>query len=284
MEKHLRYLYKQYFFINIILIMLVITTLQGQTNDTSGTFTYIKNTIVDDAKHMFNLGLNVIQAPLNFDGRDYAKIGITSAITSAMFLTDRDIKRFALKNQTKTNDRIFKIDDYFNGTSGFFGSAGIYLIGFITKDEKIRRIGLKAAEALFIAQSVTGTLKYTFGRRRPYGGRDQMDFKIFRGSAGRYRALPSGHTTSAFTFATVMAKSIDNMPWKIFWYGSATMVGFARIYHNVHWFSDTFLAAMLSYSIASYVVDFDSEQTDMTKHVTFSFNPVQNLLGVKLTF
>ena len=50
------------------------------------------------------------------------------------------------------------------------------------------------------------------------------------------------------------------------------MVGMARIYHNVHWISDTFLAAMISYNVADFVVHHDKEDDE-------DFQDVTNLLA-----
>ena len=65
------------------------------------------------------------------------------------------------------------------------------------------------------------------------------------------------------------------MYWKSLWYGSAVMVGMARIYHNVHWLSDTFLAGIIGYSAASYVVQFsDKDSNKNTVNYTISIEPV----------
>jgi membrane-associated phospholipid phosphatase len=100
---------------------------------------------------------------------------------------------------------------------------------------------------------------------------------MFRGSKQKYKSFPSGHTSAAFAFATVMAKSTDNLIWKIFWYTGAGIVGMARIYHNVHWLSDTILSGFIGYSAASYVVHFSDNYTNR-KYVTISLSltPIMN--------
>jgi len=63
-----------------------------------------------------------------------------------------------------------------NSTKGSTAAAGLYLTGFIFKQEKIRLAGLYAAETIFLAGSITSFLKLSFGRRRPYAGKDHMNF------------------------------------------------------------------------------------------------------------
>ena len=140
-------------------------------------------------------------------------------------------------------------------------------------------MGLNGIETIILSQSLTSILKYTFGRARPFLGDNNMDFKIFRGSKQKYRSFPSGHTTGAFAFASVMAMSVESIIWKSLWYGSAGLVALARIYHNVHWLSDTFLAAIMSYSIANYVVNFDND-----KDTNFSIKPYMNGISLQYHF
>ncbi len=250
-----------FFFILTIVPFKCFTQTITQNNSESGFFNYAKTTIEHDAKHMFNLGISFVQAPFYFDRQDWLLTTYTGVSTFALFLIDPSVKEFALRSRSKFNDKIFQIDDYLNSSKGSYAAVGIYLTGFIFKEEKLRLTGLYAAETILLTGSITRILKYSFGRRRPYGGKNHMDFKLFRGKKQKYRSFPSGHTTGAFAFATIMAMSIDNTYWKIGWYGGATMVGFARIYQNVHWLSDTFLAGVISYNVASYVMNFEKKSS-----------------------
>jgi len=80
-----------------------------------------------------------------------------------------------------------------------------------------------------------------------------------------------------------MANYMENIYWKIFWYGSAGIVGMARIYHNKHWLSDVFLGASIGYFIGRFVVNFDKKENEILgKNITpyFTFNTI----GVTLSF
>jgi len=265
----------------IIFCFLIMSShyLFAQNDANESYFEYSKTTLTDDAYHIFHLGLGFVQAPFHLNGNDLFYGAGMGLATSSLFLFDPQIKDIAHKNQTAANDKFFEIDSYFNGRTGSFAAAGLYVTGFLFRQEKIRVMGLHGLEALFISAAITDFLKYSFGRCRPYAGEDQMNFKLFRGSKGKYRAFPSGHTTSAFAFASVMAMSVDNIYWKTAWYGSASMVGLARIYHNEHWISDTFLAALISYNVADFVVHFDKD-----KQGGFSFYPSINGFEVKISF
>ena len=249
------------FFLILILLGINFDRSYAQTSE-SGFFDYAKETVVHDTKHVFNLGLGIIQAPLHFDGSDWRNILFTGAMTSVLLAADPHVKEYAQSNRSVFKDKLFKFDNYFNGEHSSYAAAGIYLGGFFFKVEKIRLTGLYAMETLFISQIITSSLKYTFGRRRPWSGDDHMDFKLFRGKKGKFRSFPSGHTTSAVAFGSVMAMAIDNTVWKVFWYSSASLVAMARIYNNNHWLTDNILAAAITYSVARYVVNFHHGHDD----------------------
>lgn len=233
--------FKNYTFPIFFSLVLITTNVSSQTNEQFSVWEYTCQTISDDAVHAFNIGIGLLKSPATMDKNDLLNFAGAGAITASLFLADKGVNKFSLKNHSKFNDKLFKIDDYLNGTTGLYASAGIYLTGFFFVEPNIRRMGLNIAETILISQSITSVLKYSFGRRRPYAGENNMDFKLFRGNKDKYRSFPSGHTTGAFAFASVMAMSVDNMYWKTLWYGSAGMVGMARVYHNKHWLSDTFM-------------------------------------------
>jgi membrane-associated phospholipid phosphatase len=244
---------------------------------------YLKDTAVLDAKHAFNLGISIVQAPLHFDGSDLKYLIFTGAITSSLLTVDPHVKEYAQSNRSDFKDKLFKFDDYFNGQHSSYAAAGIYLGGFFLKEEKLRLTGLYLMETLFISQIITSSLKYVFGRRRPWSGDDHMDFKLFRGDKGKFRSFPSGHTTSAVAFGSVMAMAINNTTWKVFWYSSASLVALSRIYNNNHWLTDTVLAAAITHSIARYVVNFSHEKdADNSSVQNLSIYAIPGQVGIRV--
>jgi membrane-associated phospholipid phosphatase len=90
------------------------------------------------------------------------------------------------------------------------------------------------------------------GRSRPYLNEGKNHFKPFSFSEDQ-RSFFSGHSSTTFAFSTVMANEVDNLAWKIFWYGAAGTVAGSRIYHDQHWLSDTIAGALVGYAIGNFV-------------------------------
>jgi len=269
----------------ILLFAISFSTCFSQNRNEADYFSYAKEAIYSDVMHTFNLGFALIKSPLNISGNDVGKAFYNSLITASLFIIDQPIRDFAQDNQSNFNDGVFGIDDYLNGEIGLIAGAVLYSGGFFSEHKQIRKMGLHSIETIFIASSITSFLKYSFGRSRPYNGRNHLDFGAFRGSKQEWKSFPSGHTTGAFAFASVMAMSIDNIIWKSAWYTGAALVGAARIYHNKHWLSDTFLAAIISYNVADYVVNFDKNNLEKrTNEYELSFSATASGIGLTIRF
>jgi membrane-associated phospholipid phosphatase len=133
-----------------------------------------------------------------------------------------------------------------------FGGS-LYAAGLIARKAAVADFGWHTLEALAVSSQVTGVLKGVFGRSRPYvsdGNARDFDFGGGFGSSTR-RSFPSGHTSMAFTFASVVAEETSHR-----WprahrvvaplaYAAATGVGLARMYNDKHWASDVALGAAI---------------------------------------
>ncbi len=249
---------KRFSFLTLIILSIHLNLSHGQTNE-AGFLPYAKETIVHDIKHGFTLGLAIIQAPVHFDASDWTNTFLIAASTSVLLAADPPVKEYLQSNRSGIKDRLFKFDGYFDGDFAAPATAAIYLAGFFSREEKIRLSGLYLIETLYISSRITGFLKYAFGRRRPWAGDNHLDFKLFRGGRAKFSSFPSGHTTTAVAFGSVMAMSWDNTAWQVLWYSSAVLVGVSRMYNNNHWLTDTVFAAAVTHCVARYVVNFNNE-------------------------
>jgi membrane-associated phospholipid phosphatase len=129
----------------------------------------------------------------------------------------------------------------------------VYGAGRLSGHRGMAQVGLHTAEAVFIGDMFTGSIKMVAGRKRPYlSPNNPYDFRLFRGFKGdSVRSFPSGHTTSAFA-AAAAATAEAGYQWKggkpfvgTALFGLAGIVGLSRMYNNAHWASDVAVGAAI---------------------------------------
>ena len=126
---------------------------------------------------------------------------------------------------------------------GFRNAAGYGLI-------------IQAAGFAFVSIGGAGLIamlcKNILGRARPklYEELGHFHFNFFAFDAD-HASLPSGHSTSIFAFATVVAILIPRA--RVFVYTIAAWVAFSRVLIGMHYFTDAVLGAILG-TVFPYIV------------------------------
>ena len=217
----------------------------------------------NDLEKFFDCGIDLFSAPLRFDTQDWIIFSSTLGLTAASTFADDDIRTLAIRNNSSFGNSFFKIDDIYHIEFMATSIAGIYIYGLASKNSEFQNLGLRLTEVTFYAGSITLLTKFMFGRERPTNQENQTNFKPFN-SSRNFSSLPSGHTTLAFAYSTVMASVYDNFFWKFAWYSLAVLVGTARIYHNAHWFSDVLLGGAIGYFVGDFVNKHSSNEKETT--------------------
>lgn len=236
--------------------------------------------IVSDFNNFINISANFYTSPLRFDSEDWLKLTSVVGITAITSLADKEVRTFSQENQSKFTDDVFNIDKYYY--IEFVGASivAFYGYGLLGENNKIRKLAVKLTEATLLATSITVITKTFVGRGRPYKQDSQYSFNPFTFD-NDYNSFPSGHTSLAFAYSTVMANEVDNIFWKIGWYSLAGLVGYARIYHNQHWFSDVLMGAAIGYFSGEFVSNHNSNENEQTQLNLF---PMPNGIAVQLRF
>jgi len=247
-----------------ILFVFNLSEISGQTKS-------LNKILVNDLNTAINTSEAIALSPLRIESFDWKTLTGTIVVTSALFAVDRNLRSFALKTKSNLNDKIFQMDKVWGNYYTALFAGSIYFTGLSLGSEKIRLLGLHASEAFLFSGLITFLVKGLLGRRRPYMGKDQLFFKPLQFFDNDYQSLPSGHTSVAFAVSTVMANYINNIFWKIFWYGAAVTVAASRVYHNQHWLSDVFLGGMLGYSVGQFVLNFNKHTGKKEFSYLFSF-------------
>ncbi|MGB9464909.1 MAG: capsule assembly Wzi family protein [Candidatus Acidiferrum sp.] len=198
-----------------------------------------------------------------------------AGITAGFLVTDRDASSH-LSNSPATLRRYTHLSNY--GLAGMAGAgAGLYFLGKATHDEHKQEVGLLSGEAALDGLFVSTTLNYATGRERP--NVDASHGKFWQGGD----SFPSNHATTAWAIASVISHEYPGPFTKIFAYGAATAITFARVRGEKHFPADAFVGSgigwltgwqvyrahhnsVLSGGIAENLSDTPVVETDRTPH------------------
>ncbi|HEX6628422.1 MAG TPA: phosphatase PAP2 family protein [Gemmatimonadaceae bacterium] len=173
---------------------------------------------------------------------------------------------------------------------------GVYAIGRIDGQRRVQALGLHSVEAIVFADVLSGTIKLVAGRQRPFVDiKNPYSFQLWRGfQSDTFRSFPSGHSTTAFAFASTLTRETQFWwPHAAFYvgtlfYGGAALVGVSRIYNNMHWASDVVAGAAIGTLVGLKVVKYthshpgnpiDSKLIKGKSRSQIQINPV--LLSIK---
>jgi membrane-associated phospholipid phosphatase len=207
--------------------------------------------------HLVLLDLrDVLGAPLTWKSREWELFSLSVAGVGAAALLDGRVRDAELRDHSPLADRIAK-DFEPLGSGGAWAVLGsFYLGGVLGNDERARSVGEDGLMASVIAGGlIAPALKFVAGRSRPRDATSTYDFKPFSGAS----SFPSGHATEAFAVASVVATHYDSGWIKGVAYGSAALVGFARLHHQAHFLSDVTAGALLGTATGRAVVHRNDE-------------------------
>ena len=234
--------------ITVIYLLLVQNLLFSQTKLTG-----------EEVKSRLNEDYEIIQE--NKSDELLYKIGILSASTGLMFLLDDPIRKNLKKNNSQ-DVFYLKAGNTLGVYSYHFAFAGtLYLTQFMTENKNIAVTGKILLESLIVSGLASISIKYIFGRSRPYMKNGNTKFNWFE-TENIFNSLPSGHVISAFTTSTVLSKQIGNPYVSIALYSLAGLTAYQRIASDNHWFSDVFLGASIGILVGEYFTMLNDSNED----------------------
>jgi hypothetical protein len=216
-------------------------------------FAQSKSQLKSDLQKLIDNSKNYYKSITKFDTENLKRTTFfLSAVTSSIPF-DLKIKNLVQKEYDSTS--IFtKFDSYYH--IEFMSSTIIltYLYGNLSADDDLRDLSIDLLSSGILTVFSTYILKVIFGRSRPYLTDNQYEFNWLEFKDDKL-SFPSGHTSLAFSFSTIMAEQSKNFLWKTLWFSSAGLVAFSRMYNNKHWFSDVLMGAIIGYFTSRFLIN-----------------------------
>ncbi|WP_405379854.1 phosphatase PAP2 family protein [Maribacter sp. LLG6340-A2] len=272
----------------ILLNLICCSFLTGQStnNDTIDSrwkmFTY-------DVGNMFKGVGHSYTRPLHWQGKQWAQFGAVVGGTGLVYLADDNTSRFIRNNREGIPKFIRDYGEFYGSPSNnYIATSGVYAVGLITKNEKLRRTGVLLISSATSAGLLQQVLKSVVGRARPLANLGKDTFDPFN-SSRNFHSFPSGHALLAFTNAYAIGKQFKN-PWvKAGIYTVGAIPGISRVWDGQHWLSDMVFAFAISIatveSIDKYLdKKYDEKYNDQNKMVSWNLNFGPGQMGVTINF
>jgi membrane-associated phospholipid phosphatase len=199
---------------------------------------------------------SILASPARWDASDWITATVITGAAVGLYDNDAKIQTWVQDHKTTTANNIG--DDVTGLGHGKYTPAllgGMYLYGHVAGDGKARKTALLSVESFVLTGIFVQTIKYSTHRHRPNTG---DPYHTFDGPSlhgtNATSSFPSGHGSSAFAVATVIASEYDNAVVPPLAYGVATITALNRVMHNAHWPSDTFVGAAIGYFTGKAIV------------------------------
>lgn len=248
---------------------------QQDNTDFRADRSYLKGYLTDTKK--------IAIAPFSRENNNYIKLSLIAGITAGLYLVDEDIREWAQDNRNSTSGDISAFFEHFgDGKYTLPPLAVLYAYGHYYKHERSRKTALLSIESFVITGIFTQTLKFSTHRHRPITG-DPYDTWDGPGISGSNLSFPSGHSSSVFSIATVIASEYkENVLIPPLAYGIAGLTALSRVHDDKHWASDIFAGSALGYFTAKAVVRL--HDTDEAENITLYPVTEKDRTGLMLSY
>lgn len=209
-------------------------------------------TRMTEKKSLFLMGAAGVTATLNYYDRDIDK----------EFRTVKDKSAFV----RDFSPVITEFGDYY----GYAFLAGLGTYSLVTSNHRLLHTSMLASQAAITSGLWSRGVKILTGRMRPEATYEDPEYKnghwfgpfaVYNSKYNQERGVaafasfPSGHTTAAFSIATVFAEQYSDykaVPWIA--YSLSGIVAVTRLVEHQHWASDLVPGALIGYYCGKQVV------------------------------
>lgn len=242
-----------------------------------------------DAGNIFKGIGHLYMQPFHWKGKQWAQFGGLVAGTGVIYLTDDETSRFLQANREGVPSVIREYGEFYgNPENNYLVTSGVYLVGLVTKNEKLRRTGVLLIASATSTGLLQQVLKSAVGRARPLAGLGKDTFNPFEDSRN-FHSFPSGHALMAFTNAYAIGKQFKNRWVKAGIYTVGAIPGISRLWDGQHWLSDVVFSWVLSIATVECIdryLDrkYDQKYNSHSKKISWNLNFGPGTLGVSMNF
>jgi len=258
--------------IQIILCSLIFFEVLAQQKENNNLF----DIMISDAEIFFIDGISYFTYPIGMSGKEWLT---TAGIGAGIYLSiqnDKNVRNWIDTDVNQFDDNFWRAFEHYGVIEyAEIGAIGTYAVGLFGNHGGTRKLGRMMFQSLSYSGLTAMFIRMIAGRKRPPLTSNHTDFIGFT-SNNRFQSFPSGHTTVAFAFSTVLAEYFDS-PWsRIGFYGLAGLAATERIINNEHWLTDVILGALIGIAGGVHVINEESKRENNSPKSKLTISPSFN--------
>ncbi len=202
-------------------------------------------------KSFYHDSKSFIISPAKWKQKQWLELGLVSTAGVIAYTQDERIQKYFVEHRSETAGNLSKyvFEPFGNGIGTSVVVGSLYAGGLLAKDKRLAGTSLTAVKSFAVSSICVQVAKQLAHRHRPY--QDEFpDHTVWDGPFGDfgYTSFPSGHSTAAFSVATVYAMEYSSTIWvPLLAYTLATGAAVSRLYDNKHWSSDIVIGSALGF-------------------------------------
>lgn len=223
-------------------------------------------------------------SPKNWRGKDFLTFSAVLGTGLLLYSLDGDIYQWTQDNRSPFSEDFFKFITHFGDGGLLLGlMTALYASGEVFHRNSLRKTALLSLESWSISGVIVNGLKIVTGRARPWTGESSHSFHPFS-IRSRFNSFPSGHSSSAFAVATVIAEQSKKVYIDILAYSIASLVAISRVHINKHWTSDVLVGSSIGYFVAKKICSLDRNRGSDRVMVSFQLSQERRALSITFSF
>ncbi len=174
-------------------------------------------------------------------------LGIGLLAIVSFFAVDQELSQFVSAERHPWLYRpVRELTDFAEGKYYFASVALIWMIGWVVKNKAWKDWGLFAFLSLLFSGICLQITKHLVGRQRPHVTENLIpDIFHFYNTNSHYHSFPSGHSQTAFSFATVLW--ITYPKHRNLFFTIAAILALTRLPLEEHFLSDILIGGLLGF-------------------------------------
>ena len=199
---------------------------------------------------------------------------ISSDISIAQEPDSFDVRLFRLVNSQQNPDKngFFEILDHLAYPAFIGAPAGFLASGAINENSQNFQTGIMLLVSEGLTLAGTGITKTAVDRPRPFEALEGVKVKHAWSAPGR--SFPSGHSSLAFSIATIVSLQYGKASVSVPLFVWATLTAYGRVYLGVHYPTDVLAGAVLGTGVSLLVWQYRDSFADASDDILGISDPV----------